>query len=89
MPKLPRYVKATAPVAFRVTEDTRRILDYVVLTTGAPSVSDYVRAVLDAHLIGLGFRLSPGIHSTLPQPPDPDEVRAWQATEVADPWPRA
>lgn len=73
-----RYTRASAPVAVRLPEPVRRILDYLVLTTGSESVSAYLRLVLEDHLRGLGFELEPGVHVAFPSR---DEVAAWQATE--------
>ena len=79
MAQAPRYDRPTAPVAFRVSEDTRRLLDYVVATSGTPSVSEYVRAVVEAHLTALGFRLVPGITAALPRPLSATDVERWEA----------
>lgn len=75
----PRYHGGTAPVAFRVSEDTRRLLDYVVATTGAASVSEYVRLVVEEHLTGLGFNLVDGVTRALPRRPSVADVEAWEA----------
>lgn len=82
MARAPRYDRPTAPVAFRLPEDARRLLDYVVATTGAPSVSDYLRSIVEAHLTALGFTLREGIHRALPVELPPDVVDRWETT----PW---
>jgi hypothetical protein len=83
MGQAPRYDRPTVPVATRLTEDARRILDFVVLRTDTPSVADYIRSLIEDNLISLGFDLQPGIHRALPRPLGRDEVAAWNAEEVA------
>lgn len=79
--KQPRYTAPTYPLAVRVPEQTRRMLELCSMATGAPTLSDYVRAVLDAHLTALGFDLEPGTTAQLP-PPSMDA--AWQAANPAE-----
>lgn len=74
----PMYNRSSTVAAVRLPEDVRRILDWLVLRTGADSVSGYLRAVLEDHLRGLGFQLEPGRH--LPRP-SRTEIEAFQATE--------
>jgi len=80
MAQAPRYDRPTAPVATRLPEEVRRILDYLVLTTDADSVADYIRRVIEAHLLDLGFTMEPGIHVGLPRPPGRDEIVEWEVT---------
>lgn len=82
MPPAPRYDRPTAPVALRLPEDARRLLDYVVATTGAPSVSDYLRSIIEAHLEALGFTLKEGVHRALPVELPADVLERWSRT----PW---
>ena len=82
MGQAPRYDRPTAPTAFRLPEDARRLLDYVVVTTGAPSVSDYLRSIVEAHLTSLGFTLKEGVHRPLPSRLPPGAVARWETT----PW---
>lgn len=55
MAPAPRYDRASAPVAMRLPEEVRRLVDYVVSTEGIPSVSDYLRALVLADLQRRGF----------------------------------
>ena len=74
----PRYDRPTAPVAFRLPEPTRRLLDYVAATTDT-NVSDYMRALVETDLRARGFRLVAGTHAVLPRPTSRDELEQWEA----------
>lgn len=67
-PEQPRYHVKTAPVAVRIPEPTRRMLEWLTLATGMPCLSDYIRHVIDRHLAQLGIPLEPGITAQLPPP---------------------
>lgn len=76
------YRDPTVVVSARMTEACRRQLDYLVVTTGAPSVSHYLRVMVEEHLQAAGFQLVDGITATLPRPrPSADEVAAWQENQ--------
>lgn len=64
-----RYTRASYPLAVRVPEATRRMLEWCTLAAGMPTISDYVRYVLDQHLHDVGFELEPGRTAQLPPPP--------------------
>ncbi len=64
----PRYVQPTYPLAVRIPEPTRRILEWMTLATGMPTLSDYVRHIIDRHLAELGIPLEPGVNAQLPPP---------------------
>lgn len=73
------YADPTVVASVRMTEACRRQLDYLVVTTGAPSVSHYLRHMVEQHLQSLGFVLEDGITAQLPRPDPPaEEVRQWQ-----------
>lgn len=76
----PRYNAPTAPVATRLPEEVRRILDWLVLTTDAESVADYIRRLIESHLLDLGFTLEPGVHLPMPRPPARDQIVEWEVT---------
>lgn len=82
MGQRPAYNKPTSPLGVRMPEPTRRIFEYLAVTTGAPSVSAYLRYVYERHLRDLGFELVDGITAALGPPPTPAQIAQWQATEA-------
>lgn len=76
------YQDPTVVASVRMTEACRRQLDYLVVTTGAPSLSHYLRVMVEEHLQAAGFTLEDGITATLPRGrPSPDAVAAWQESQ--------
>lgn len=83
MGQRPAYDRPTSPLGVRMPEDARRIYEFLAVTTGAPSVSAYVRHVLEQHAIGLGFELVPGVTAAIGPAPSLQDIAAWQAGEAA------
>lgn len=79
MGQRPAYTKPTCPVGVRMPESTRRILEYLTVTTGAPSLSTYLRWVYEQHLRSLGFELTDGVDAAFGPPPTREQIAAWQA----------
>lgn len=82
MGQRPAYDLPTTPLGFRVPEPTRRIVEYLTLVTGAPSVSAYVRALVEKHLAELGFELVEGVTAALGPAPSREAIAAWQTEEA-------
>lgn len=77
-----RYYGDSVPTAFRTSRQERRILEWLALSSGADSVSAYVRGVVEDHLAGLGFPVEPGVTAQLPLP-SREQVAAWWMEETA------
>lgn len=82
MGQRPAYHRRTTPLGIRMPTEARRIYEWLALQAGAGSVSEYLRHVLEQHLVDLGFQLEPGVTSALPLP-DREAVAAFQAEERA------
>lgn len=81
MPQPRRYSDPTSVVGVRLPEASRRTLEWVAVTSGAPNLSHYLRCVLEDHLRSLGFNLVVGRTAQLPLPPPPEVVAAYQAEQ--------
>ena len=76
-----RYEKPTSVVGVRLPEVSRRTLEWVAATRGAPTLSYYLRCVIEDHLRALGFQVVPGHLAQLPLPPE--VAAAYQADQEA------
>jgi hypothetical protein len=68
------YTEPTTPTAVRLSEDAKRIIDYIALCGGISS-SQVIRALLETKLLELGFPISQGGAGVLL--PDHATVEAW------------
>jgi hypothetical protein len=77
-----RFAGETVPTALRLGVTERRIVEWLALSTGAPSTSAYLRQVVEEHLEGLGFPVVPGVTRQLPLP-SREDVATWWNEETA------